>query len=141
MKSSCTKRGVICVVIALTIFGCMEVWGAEWIKLGSYAEANIYYDAKSIYSSADGNLRVLSKLVFSEKGKIDNVRKFGKEQENVTHWLTLHEYDCKDKKFCVLEISFWSEEKLSGGTGPMLKEWESPSRGSPGQLLYKAICK
>lgn len=141
MKWSSTKSEVIYVVIGLTIFGCIEVWGADWKKLASYAEGDHYYDIKSIYSSADGNLRVLVKWVFSEKARIDNLRTYGKEQENITHWLTLYEFNCKDKKSRILEISFWSEENLSGGTGPMLTDWKSFSRGSPGELLYKAICK
>jgi hypothetical protein len=118
-----------------------EVRGADWKKLASYAEGHYYYDTKSIYSSAEGNLRVLSKWVFSEEGKLDNLKKFGIEQENVTHWLIFYEFNCKDKKFSILEISFWREENLSGGTGPMLTEWKSFSRSSPGELLYKVICK
>jgi hypothetical protein len=141
MKSLSVKLGLILFIIGIAIFGNIEAWGADWKKLASYAEGNYYYDIKSIYSSADGNLRVLGKWVFSEKARIDNLRTYGKEQENVTHWLTLYEFNCKDKKFRILEISFWSEENLSGGTGPMLTEWKSFSRGSPGELLYNAICK
>jgi Surface-adhesin protein E len=141
MKSSSTKLGVIFVVIGLTIFGCIEVWGADWKWYGRSLEGNYYYDVKGLYSSADDNIRVLVKWVLSEKAKFDNPKEYGKGHENMTHWLTLYEFNCENKKLRILEITFWTEEKLSGATGPMLTEWESFRRGSMGEALYKAVCK
>jgi len=113
----------------------------QWKKLGSYADGNFSYDVTSIYSSADDNIRVLVKWVLSEKAKIDNVKKFGEEQKNVTHWVILYEWNCENKKYRILEISFWRKEHLSGGTGPTLTEWNNFDRDSPGELIYKTVCK
>jgi len=140
MKSLSVKLGVMIFGIGL-IFACAEVWGADWKKYASDAKGDFYYDIKSVHLTPLGTLEVLVKWVFSEKGKIDNLREFGEEQQNVTHWLITYDYFCEHRKFFVSEITFWTDEKPSGETGPLRGEWKSFSRGSPGELLYKAICK
>ena len=76
MKSLSVKLGVI--LIGLAIFGCAEVWGADW-KLYSSNELYLgYYDAQSITCPSKNIVRVWVKWDCTEKGVIEGGGSLGK---------------------------------------------------------------
>ena len=162
MKSLWGKLGVILLIIFFFVVGCQtpvkkdeysnvkkEEYsnGAGWKFLGTSPIGEIFYDPKSVYSTKDNFIRVVSKIVFSEEGEKGLLKQYGKEQENVTHYSFKYEINCKDKKDRLLEISIWSGEELVLGPipivsgGPIDSGWKSFDRGSPSESLYNAVCK
>jgi hypothetical protein len=121
--------------------------GGDWNFYGTSPDGEFFYDSKSICSQENNIVRVVSKIVFSERGEIGLIKEYGKVQESVTHYSFIYEFNCKDKKYRTLEYSIWSGENLSLGPIPILRGgpidsgWRSFARGSPGESLYKAVCK
>ena len=147
MKSSLVKLPVIFLAVGL-IFSYSEMWGADWKLYTSTPNGEFFYDSKSIYYNAEDNfVRVVSKVVYSEKMKKDLKEKQGKAYENVTHNSFTYEFDCKDKKYRLLEINIWSGENLLLGPIPIVKGgpidsgWQSFAKFSPLDFLYEAVCK
>ena len=65
MKSLLGKLGVI--LIGLAIFGCAEVWGADWKRFSSSENGISYYDEENLtYPSRKAGGTLLTKLNYSD---------------------------------------------------------------------------
>ena len=144
MKSSSVKLGITLIIIGFVIFCYAEVWGADW-RL--YAKTDLYeclYDAEDMIRSSQDIVEVWTKLVYTERGVIEMVKKFGKHYENLSYSLELWEINCAEKKHRLLSITAYSVEGNilytdQAGTRP--PPWKIISRESVEESLYKALCK
>ena len=139
MKSLSIKFGII--FIGLLIFGYAEVWGADWKYYTYTLLGDNFYDTKGITLEPNGMVRVWVKIVFSEKGRIEVVTKFGEKFKDATFYIELYELDCKGRKAHSLKSIYYTEE------GDLLKshleegDWDLILPDSMGEILYKAVCK
>jgi len=99
MKSLWVKLGVILFIIGLTIFGNMEVWGADWKLIegskASYGDSDYYIDMKSIKMVSEGKVRFLILTVFLPPGKTKPSIEEASKQGSTDYI----ELDCSEKKY------------------------------------------
>jgi len=147
MKSLSVKLGVI--LIGLAIFGCAEVWGANWKFLGGSIDRKyeFYYDTQSVvrYGTI---VRVWQK-------DLDTRKDFPKIPQGFTNeTLFLMEIDCASRTYRVLKMVFLFQdggmrevpsveiplEKVDVGLRDAFnKQFIIPQ--TPQEVLYKSVCK
>ncbi|PIV21213.1 MAG: hypothetical protein COS40_08545 [Deltaproteobacteria bacterium CG03_land_8_20_14_0_80_45_14] len=140
MKSLLGKLGVI--LIGLAIFGCAEVWGADWIYLETTFLGDFFYDVGNITRPSKNIVRVWNRIDYSEQGIIEMVMKFGKDCERVRFSFGLLEFNCASKTLRTISANFYSEEGI-----PLLSRTDYDTKWMPlvpdtmQELLYKKVCK
>ena len=139
MKSLSVKLGVI--LIGLAIFTYAEVWGADWKFYNSNQWYLGYYDAQSITRPSKNIVRVWVKWDCTEKGVLENVKRLGKQWENLSHIKLLKEIDCVEKKERILSSTDYNNkgEMIHSSSSP--SEWDFITPESVGEALYKEVCK
>jgi len=140
MKSLLEKGGVIFVVVGLTIFGSMEVWGGQnWKYYGTNEDGSYYYDSKSMTQPSKNIVRVWVQSAYTDKGISYWVRGGGKEFQNLGYSLVLSELNCVDRVVRYLGILFYSKdgESLRPING---EEWEFFAPDSMSGVLCDAVC-
>ena len=140
IKSLSVKLEVI-LIIGLAIFGCAEVWAADWKLYDVDGQIIRYYDAEGITRPSKNIARVRVRLEYTDRGVTEMVKKFGKHYENFKLIIALNEINCSDKKIRNLSITHYSTEgkvilKASRGS-----EWEYIVPQSAAETLYRFVCK
>ena len=144
MKSLSVRLGVISVVIGLAIFGCAEVWGADWRLISSTDSYKCFYDTENITRSSKNIVGVWARLEYTERGVVEMVKEFGKHYENLSYSLELWEINCAEKKHRLLSTTAYSVEGnilYTNQAGSRPPPWKIISRESVEESLYKALCK
>lgn len=133
--------------IGMVLFGCPEVWGADWMFYGGTDQYACFYDVKSIGHSSENIVEVSEKQNYTNKGVIFMVEELGKKYEHLSHSITVWQINCADKKFRFLSLTHYSKEgkavyswKVLYSTHPS-EEWSPFITGSLGERLYRAVCK
>ena len=148
MKSLFGRLGVILVVIGFTIFSYAEVWGADWKLYAESDFANYYYDAEDIVRPSENIVRVWIRTLYTEKGVNQwKAKNFGKvvqkfRYENLSNSTNLWEINCAKKMHQILSSTFYNKD------GSVIEsynfdraDWIFIRPDSPGESLYKAVCK
>jgi hypothetical protein len=140
MKALLVKLGVI--LIGLSIFGYAEVWGADWMFVGKTTYHSLYYDADGITRPSKNIVRVWEKIVYTDKGIIDMVGKFGSHYENLEYTLNLWEFNCLDKMSRLLtSISYSQKGEVLQSFNYDIAKWGFFPPDSIREALYEAVCK
>ena len=150
MKSLLVKLGVL--FIGLAIFGNAEVWGADWKVLSITDTSIVYYDSESITSSPKSItqlwttpspevVKVWFKMIYSDKGIIENVKNLGKEYADVRESKHFSELNCQNKKIRTLSQITYSKESNVVFSSDRPSGWSFIVPDSIGDLLYQAVCK
>lgn len=140
MKSLLIRMTVI-LVIGLSIFSYVKVWGTNWKIYFSHELGSFYYDPQSITRPAKNIVRVWERNDFTEKGRIDCVEKLGKEYENVNRMISFIEINCSEKTRRFLSMIYYDNR------GRVIYSSPSPTESSfiPPETaienLYQAICQ
>ena len=139
MKSLLVKLGVI--LIGLAIFGCEEVWGADWKLYDSNERFSSYYDAQGITHPSKNIVRVWVRWNYTEKGVMDQVNKLGKKYENLSHSTCLWEINCLEKMRCLVSGTDYDNkgEVINSSSFPL--EWRFITPESIAEGLYEEVCK
>ena len=139
MKSLLGKLGVI--LIGLAIFGCAEVWGADWKLYVVHESFSAYYDAQSITRPSKNIVRVQTRSNITELGVLYLMRERGNEYETLSHLIILSEINCIKKTVCSLSITYYDNK------GGVIYSSSSPGQfdpivpGTNVEILYKEVCK
>jgi len=142
MKANAVKLEGLLFVIGFLILGNVEVWGEGWKDLEQTDEEAVSYDTGSVTRPSNGNVRVLVRTVFSEKGVDIHVKEFGEGVKNLNHVEDLLEFNCVDKKTRVLQSTIYAKDGniLASDTSSEL-EWRVIIPDSLGETLYNEVCK
>ncbi len=141
MKFVSVKARVVLVIIALAIFGCAELWGADWKYIEETYVGKYFYDAESIRPSKN-MVRVWIKVIYTEKGVNYMVSLLGGEYRTLGHAILLFEYHCGDKKKYVLPIACYSRSgELLIAAHDQSSNWNFACPDSIDEALYKKLCK
>ena len=138
MKSLLGKLGVI--LIGLAIFGCAEVWGADWKFLKSDDDCSVYYDAQNITRPYTNIVRVWVRIDWTEKGVLFWA-KFGKINENLSHLINLWEIDCVEKKRRHLSRTDYDNKGGVIYSSSSPSKWDFIVPESRVEALSKEVCK
>ena len=143
MKLMIGKLMVILTVMGLLIFGNGEVWGENWkFVLKNKAGDDVYYDADSVTRPSKGIVRVLTKVVLSEKTVNREVERLGPSYKDMSHRVILQEMNCMEKKGAFLEITTYSKKgNILSSIKPNEATWVSIPPESSGEPVYKLLCK
>ena len=138
-----TGKLIIIIATGLLLFGNAEVWGENWkFLLKNKAGDEGYYDADSVTRPSKGIVRVLTKVVFSEKSINREAEKLGSSYKDMSHRVILHEMNCMEKKGAFLEITTYSKKgAILSSIKPNELTWVKIPPDSIGEALYKLLCK
>jgi hypothetical protein len=139
MKSLLGKLGVI--LIGLAIFGCVEVWGADWKYYCGNDYYMDFYDAQGITRPSKDVVRVWVKSDYTEKGVLDRVKDFGKKYEYLNHAIVLWEINCAEKKLRRLSATNYDHIGNVINSSSSQGEWAFIIPESISESLYKTVCK
>ncbi len=137
MKSLLVKLGVS-LVIGLTIFGNIEVWGADWKLIegskASHGDSDYYIDMKSIKMISGGKVRFLILTVFLPPGTTKpSIEEASKQGD--TDYIEL---DCAEKKYRSVE----SERESRKGYTPFrpVHHWYNIEPDSVYEKMGEVVC-
>ncbi len=138
-----TGKLIIIIATGLLLFGNAEVWGENWkFLLKNKAGDEGYYDADSVTRPSKGIVRVLTKVVFSEKNINREGEKLGSSYKDMSHRVILHEMNCMEKKGAFLEVTTYSKKGIVlSSIKPNEVTWVKIPPESIGEALYKILCK
>jgi hypothetical protein len=141
MKSLLVKLGIVSVIIGLTVFGYVKVWGEDWKLFKKTEDAKFYYDKKDITHSPQKILKVWIRQVYTKKGKMDMTNLVGPRYENLSYSINSLEFDCGAKLIHFLSMTYYSKngDVLDLENPP--DKWESIPPHSMFDALYKKVCK
>ena len=135
------KHGVFFGVIGYLIFFFhVEGW-AEWKNFVTTGEYSVFYDIRNVTHPSEDVVRFWTRTIYTERGMINIVRRWGRKFENLDHDITLWEIDCANGMFRLLSGIYYSksDEVLSSDT----KEtgWRFITTESTIGILYKELCR
>ena len=147
MKSLSVKLGLI--LSGLIIFGCAEVWGADWKYFASGVDGTFYwYDAQGVTYHPNRIIQVWIKKVKADK-IMDmvkgDVKIAASELERMTrernYERSLIEIDCAEKTFNHLQkLNYDSKDVLKSGESKLGAK-KRIAKNSNAEKLYKIVCK
>jgi Surface-adhesin protein E len=91
------------------LLGLTEAGGADWKYYGQTQTASYFFDIDSI-SRQENIVRVWMKVVYSEKGRLEEAAKLGGKYINLTDSKALVEIDCRNKWHHVAVLLVYSME-------------------------------
>jgi len=116
--------------------------GAKWETFGSTSDGSWFYDGTRITRPSKDVVRVWAKLVWSDKGRVDNVKEYGEKFRTLDYTLALIEIHCGDKRIRALSQSAYSTNRdLLSSFDRENAFWNFMSPDSVMDHLRKAICK
>ena len=145
MRSVSRELGIF--VIGFFIFGCADVWGADWRYFSTAHEGMLYwYDAQGVTYEPNKVIHVWIRKVRPDEGRIKGEGKItASELEQLTsrtsYEQSLIEIDCTEKSFNVLQRLIYDSEGVlrSGESKPGGRK--RIQKNSNAEKLYKAVCK
>ena len=139
MKSLLGKVGVI--LIGLAIFGYAKAWGEDWKLYGSTENHKAYYDTQSITHPSKNIVKVYLKWDYTKKGVMNWVNDYGKEYENISHSIFLHEINCVENKLRRLSATNYDHKGNVIDSISSKSKWMFFIQESRGGGLFKEVCK
>lgn len=118
-------------LILFTFFFSFSTLKADWIKLFSTNEADLYIDAKSIERKK--NRIFYNQLVDYRKKRADEILSFK----------TISELDCDSLKVRDLNYGLFKKKMGEGNNiykGNPSKQWKKYKKGTSAALLNKLLC-
>ena len=136
-----TKYGVMLAIFGyILFFFCMEGWGADWRLLGKTSIGDHYYDAESIIIPSKGIVRVVEKVVLSEKGRLA-AKKY--TTENVTYSLVEYEIDCSNPTtlHTIWATAYAQDDSPISGIDYRIDYPTDVTPDPHAEALYEKVCK
>jgi hypothetical protein len=139
MKSLPSKLGVI--LIGLAIFANAEARGAEWRLYYFDETCSCLYDEQNITRPSRNIVMVWTKCIYTKKGVMDWVIKFGETYANLDDSIDLSAIDCIEKTFRMLSLTHYDNKGGTIYSTSSPSEWKFIIPESIGERLHKEICK
>jgi len=136
-------QAVISLFLALMWVTCEAASAKDW-RFYTRSEFGLYeYNAEDVrHFSKDHLVRVHQKMVLSDKGKTNLVRKLGRGYENVKELILLREIDCTDKKSRILGLIYYSENgEVVNRESYEPIGWDAIISDSVDDILYQVVCE
>ena len=135
MKSLPLKLGIV--FLGLSILGSGHAWGADWKFYDSTDLYEVSYYVSQSHLLYKGILHVWIKLEYTEKGRTEHVKQFGKNYENFSYSLQYWEVDCPRKQQRTLSVNEYSAQGNILNTKPA----KSPFPKTFTNNLVETLCK
>ena len=102
-----------------------------------------FYDPKSL-STSDNIVKVWVKLIFTERGKQDCIKRYGEKYKNLDHALGLFKIDCTKRKVQILSSIYYASDGSvinSYNYPESSTEWYPIPPESGEEYLFKRVCQ
>ncbi len=130
----------VVLIIALSIFSHLELWGFDWKYYGTNEEGSYFYEKESVKRLSGNHLRVWVQSIYTEKGISHWVKEGGKEFQNLDFSLILSEFSCAERSVRHSRILFYSKDQEI--FFPIKNdEWQLFVPDSMSIALFQEICK
>jgi len=122
----------------------IEISNPRWklYRFGTLGSA-YFYDLESI-STSHNIVKVWEKIIFSERDKQHQIKKYGEKYENLDQTLNLLKIDCSEKRFQILVgVDYASDGSIiyRGEIPEYLAEWYSIPPDSIIEKLFEEVCE
>ena len=138
-------QGIICVMIFFLFAN--QALAADWKLFASSGGGDMYYDKSSIKKENKNIVRVLTKKIYNERGKLEEfsfLQKTGKKPGNLyilSHELILFEIDCVNEKIKILSNSIRDKRGHVVPSAPQsYGKWNDIAHKSSDEKLKNIVC-
>jgi hypothetical protein len=136
---------IICLVILLLF--ASHAWAAEWMLYGTSTVGNGYYDKSSVIIVNRNIIRVLTKTLYNDVGKLKNystlkgMKKAPVNPYILSHEMVLFEIDCLNAKIKVSSKRICDKRGNVVSSEPQSHEkWKAILSGSNFERLKNEVC-
>jgi len=128
-------------MIGLFLSGYSDAWGEDW-KLFSESEGSaFFFDCESLSSPSEKNVRVMVKVVVSEKDRLPWVEKGGKMYLHLSHIKSSLEINCENRSYRTLSLELLSGQDILNSFSWNASGFSLITPGSNWDNLHKAVCR
>jgi hypothetical protein len=136
-------------IIYLVIFSLFanQSWAADWKLFASSGGGDMYYDKSSIEKVNKTIIRVWTKKIYNEKGKLEEfalLKSTGKEPRNIyilSHELILFDIDCVNEKIKISSNSIRDKRgHVVASTPQFYGRWNDIVHKSSDEKLRDIVC-
>jgi len=132
------------VLLVFSLFlGCQEA-NDPWVELNQrdVLDGLSFYDKKNVQKTAEGNIRVRVKTVYSGENRKYISDFFGGKYENFSYVVNLEEVNCPERQYQIVSTALYDTDDRHLYTKTHEKDnWEKIPPGSDVAELMSAICK
>ncbi|MFA5321689.1 MAG: surface-adhesin E family protein, partial [Smithella sp.] len=140
-------QGFIC--LAIYFLFAHQALAADWVYFASNSARDSYYDKSNIIKADKNIIRVWTKQILSENGKVkkvSNLKSNGKECGNldlISYILKLSEIDCVNKKIKDSSVTFYDEKSnlLYSSLNRETGNWDDIVPHSVAEKLKNILCE
>ena len=136
--------GFLSVLLVFPLFlGCQEV-NDPWVELNQrdVLDGMSSYDKKSVRKTAEGNIRVLVRTVYTGENRKYISDFFGGKYENLSYVVNLEEVNCSERQYQIVSTALYDADDRHLYTKTHEKDnWEKVPPGSDVAELMSAVCK
>ena len=125
----------------LFLLASTEVWGADWRLLITQAKDAYYFDADSVQTLENRNIRVWGREVLSEDSKSKVLKNFGKAFQSLHSASVLFEINCREKMVRALGVEYYAADGFMIPSDSYEGGWEIILPGTPEDALRNKVCK
>lgn len=141
------KRNIQMIICFVMLFLAGRAGAAEWMPYGSSTIGTGYYDKNSVGKVNDKIIRVLTKTLFNDVGKLQNysdLKKKGKAPGNpyiLSYEIALLEVDCPNAKIKISSSRICDKRGNVIASEPASRDqWHKVVPGSHLEKLKNEVC-
>jgi hypothetical protein len=141
-------RNVQCIICLVILLLCTNhAWASDWIFYGALNIGNEYYDKSSVKNVNKNIIRVWTKTLYNDVGKLKNysaLKELDKAPVNpyiLSHEMVLFEIDCLNAKIKVSSKRICDKRGNIVSSEPQSHEkWKAILSGSNFERLKNEVC-
>jgi len=127
--------------VGIFLFASPETWGADWKLLANQSTDAYYFDADSIRTLDNKNIRVWGREILSEESKSKTTKNLGDAFTHLHSASVFFEINCREKMIKALMVEFYSNDGFIISSDSFDGEWEIIIPGTTQDALRKNVCK
>ena len=135
------KKWVFIGWVGIFLFAAPATWGANWKVLANHANDAYYFDADSIKTLDNKNIRVWGREILSEESKFKSIKNLGDDLKNLHSANVFFEINCNEKMIKPLMVEYYSHDGFIISSDSYDGEWEIIIPETTQDVLRKNVCK
>jgi hypothetical protein len=140
MEKENMKWALICWMI-IFLLASLEAWGADWKPLIIQSKNAYYFDADSVQTLENKNIRVWGKEVLAEESRTQNIKNLGDNFKTLHSASVLFEINCREKMIKALMVEYYSYDGFILSSDSYDGEWEIVIPDTTQDALRNKVCK
>jgi len=134
-------KGFFIYSISIFLLASTEAGGADWRLLTHKAKDAYYFDADSIRTLDNQNIRVWGREILSEESKSGIIKNLGNAFTSLYSAGVFFEINCREKMIKAIMVEYYSNDGFMISAESYDGEWEIILPDTTQDALRKKICK